>query len=400
LLYFERIPPQKLEPAGAPHTPDWSPLFGAAGLDAAQFQSTEPLWTWLATSDVRAAWTGVWPGTTQSLRVEAAALRGQPVAFSMIGPWSTADRMPRGFKQRENTQIVILIVVVVVVMFGTMFLMRRNLRKGGGDDVAATRLASWVGIAQIGLWLLRSHLAASMGTVAMFFIAIATAIFYAYVVRTMYLALEPHVRRRWPQCMISWTAVLAGRWRDPIVGRDVLAGVVLAIIVRLINVIANLILPVAGSPDLGATNALNGIRSTLSLIMTGVPHGVRDTLLFFFVIFILRILLRNQWLAIGGFMLIFAAQNALQSDHPLIDGTAGFIVFGMIAGVVFRFGLLALAAFIFLDSIVSGVQVTANPSAWYFTNDLLLLAGVLALAGWAFHTSIAGRRLWKHDLLD
>ena len=401
LLYFERIPPQKLEAAAGQQAPDWTPLFDSAGLEVAKLQPTEPLWTWLATSDVRAAWTGVWPGTTRPLRVEAAALRGQPVAFSLMGPWSGTDRMPRaGGNQRENAQIIILIVIVLAVTLGTGFLMRRNTKKGGGDELGATRLASWVGIAQIGLWLLRSHLAASMGTVGMFFIAIATAIFYAFVVRTMYLALEPHVRRRWPQCMISWTAVLAGHWRDPIVGRDVLAGVVLAIIVRLVNAIANLTLPVAASPDFGASNVLNGIRSSLSLILVGVPHGIRDTLFFFFIIFILRILLRNQWLAIAGFMLIFAAQNALQSNQPLIDGTAGFIVFGLIAGVVFRFGLLALAAFIFVDALVGGVQVTANPAAWYFTNDLVLLLGILALAGWAFQTSIAGRRLWKHDLLD
>ena len=32
------------------------------------------------------------------------------------------------------------------------------------------------------------------------------------------------MRRRWPQTLISWTRVLAGRLRDPLVGRDVLVG--------------------------------------------------------------------------------------------------------------------------------------------------------------------------------
>src|SRR5687768_18051298 len=37
-----------------------------------------------------------------------------------------------------------------------------------------------------------------------------------------YLAGEPFVRRRWPWQVISWNRLLAGRWRDPLVGRDVL----------------------------------------------------------------------------------------------------------------------------------------------------------------------------------
>jgi serine/threonine-protein kinase len=400
LLYFERIPQQKLEPDKDQSAPDWNTLFGAAGLDPAQFQPTEPLWTWLATSDVRTAWTGVWPGTTRPLRVEAAALRGQPVAFSLIGPWSPTDRMPpRESTGREKGLFLFISVLTVAVIFGTWLLVRRNVKKGGGDVAGATRLAGWVGMAEMGLWLFRSHLALSMGTFAMFLIAIATAIFYAFVVRTMYLALEPHVRRRWPQTMISWTAVLAGHWRDPIIGRDILAGAVLAIAVKLINTIANLTLPVTDPPDAGATNVLLGIRSTVAVFFVGIPHGIRDTLLFFFVIFVLRVFLRNQWLATAGFMLIFAAQSALQSNHPVIDGIATFVIFGLIAALVLRFGLLALAVFIFVDSVASAVQATTNTSAWYFGNDLLLLAGVLALAAWGFHTSIAGRKLWKQDLL-
>jgi hypothetical protein len=32
------------------------------------------------------------------------------------------------------------------------------------------------------------------------------------------------VRRRWPATLVSWSRLLAGRFRDPLVGRDVLAG--------------------------------------------------------------------------------------------------------------------------------------------------------------------------------
>jgi hypothetical protein len=166
-----------------------------------------------------------------------------------------------------------------------------------------------------------------------------------------------------------------------------------------INQIANLALPSTDPPDLGSTDVLLGIRSTLAVYFRSIPHGIRDTLMFFFVIFILRVLLRNQWLATGSFILIFSALQYFQSGR-IQDGVAALVVFSLVAGLVLRFGLLALATFIFVDSLITYTQVTTSTSAWYFGHNVLLLASVLALAAWGFHTSIAGRRLWKQDLLS
>jgi hypothetical protein len=38
----------------------------------------------------------------------------------------------------------------------------------------------------------------------------------------MYMALEPVVRRRWPEVLVSWSRLLAGRLRDPLVGSHIL----------------------------------------------------------------------------------------------------------------------------------------------------------------------------------
>ena len=40
-----------------------------------------------------------------------------------------------------------------------------------------------------------------------------------------YLGLEPYVRRFSPDSLIGWTRLVAGSWRDPRVGRDVMIGV-------------------------------------------------------------------------------------------------------------------------------------------------------------------------------
>src|SRR6202453_1925569 len=80
LIYFQAIPPQKESAEEISKTPaafDWNILFSAAGLDPAQFHSSQPAWNSLAASDARAAWTGTWPGTARPLRVEAAAWQGK-----------------------------------------------------------------------------------------------------------------------------------------------------------------------------------------------------------------------------------------------------------------------------------------------------------------------------------
>ena len=46
----------------------------------------------------------------------------------------------------------------------------------------------------------------------------------------LYLALEPWVRRRWPHAIISWSRLLSGQLRDPLVGRDILFGVMLGVV--------------------------------------------------------------------------------------------------------------------------------------------------------------------------
>jgi hypothetical protein len=401
LVSFEAIPAQLQEPAKQIPPADWNALFAAAGLDPSKFQPAEPLWTWLAASDTRTAWTGTWPGTGRPLRVEAASLRGKPVAFSLIGPWTKPGRMPpRESSTQESASYSILAVLVVVLCVGAPLLARRNLIQGRGDRKGALRLASFIFCVQMALWITRAHFVASAGTFGMFLLAMCSSVFYGVVVWTIYIALEPYVRRRWPQTLISWTSVLTNRARDPIVGRDVLIGVALGVSVSVIDGLLDLWIGKLGAepPRLGSTSGILGSRTAIGAWLTSVPHGVRDALAFFFLLFLLRVLLRNQWLAGAAFALIFSSLNFLGAGHPMLNGTTAFLICAMFAFTVLRWGLLALAAGIFVSGVLGNVPVTLNSSAWYLGSMVFMLGTVLALAVWAFHTAIAGQRLWKQDL--
>jgi predicted Ser/Thr protein kinase len=401
LLRLERVPEQEQMPASSAAEMDWKPLFDAAGLDRSKFQSTEPLWTSLGTSDTRVAWTGTWPESGRPLRVEAAALRGSPVAFSLISPWTEPSRMPKESSAGQRGQFIILVAITLAIFFGGGWLSRRNLAQGRGDREGAWRLAIWIGWVQMALWVSDAHFNTSIGTFAMFLLAICTAVFYGFVIYVMYIALEPQMRRRWPRTLISWSAILTGQWRDPIVGRDVLVGVVFGVGLSVFSqVVDALALGSSLTPHTRSTNVLSGFRSTLAIGLQSLPRAIRGTLMIVLILFLLRALLRNQWVAGAAFAVVFAMQEVLVDSHPVIDGAESFVVYALIAFVAWRFGLLAVGVWLFSNNLIDSVQATLHSGAWYLGENLFLLACVLGLAAWGCYTSMAGQKLWKTSLLE
>ncbi len=401
LLRFERIPEQHQKPdQGKAPAPDWNALFREASLDPARFQPAEPEWNSLAAYDARSAWTGTWPGTTRPIRVEAAAMRGRPVFFSIIEPWTHPDRNPSD--GGESVKYTILATVFMVVLIAAPFLARANLKRGRGDRRGAFRLAAFTWCVQMLIWLTRSHLAASSGTFGMFLLALCTSVFYGVVIWTVYMALEPYVRRHWPQSLISWSSILIGRLRDPVVGRDVLIGVALGVSLPMVNVVIGWWWRYVGewtpTANYSWTNVLLGARSTLAMCLVQLPHGIRDTLFYLFLIFLFRTLLRNQWLGGAAFALVFVAMAVPGAGHPWLDGIATFMIFGAFAFVTLHWGLLPMAVGIIVDGAIEAIPITANTSAWYFADSIFVLLGIVALTAWGFRTAIAGRQLWKADL--
>jgi hypothetical protein len=99
-------------------------------------------------------------------------------------------------------------------------LARRNLRSGRGDRQSALKLVTAVTVIVTLASLLGSHspldvLIASAGM----------GLFGGCAAWVFYLAVEPAVRRAWPHLLIASTRLIDGRWRDPLVGRSLLAGV-------------------------------------------------------------------------------------------------------------------------------------------------------------------------------
>jgi predicted Ser/Thr protein kinase len=398
LQWFERIPDERMAPLKNAPAVEWGSLFSAAGLDQSRFTPAEPLWNSLAASDTRMAWTANAPGAE---RVEAAALRGTPVFFAVIQPWTRPGRMPSTGNSSGNGLVLpLLAFLLLVICFGAAALALRNLRRQRGDRRGSARLAVFFAAVQMALWLARGHLPASAGTFAMFLIAMCTSIFYGFVIWTVYIALEPYVRRRWPQTLIAWSSVLMGRLRDAVVGRDVLVGCAVGTGTALLGQVLGVWLRRLGdwSPTLGNLEPLLGVRGTLALCISIVPHAIRETLFFFFLIFLLRVLLRSQWLAGAVFALVVASLNLASPVHPLLLASVNFVALFAMAWLVLRWGVLAFATAHLASGLLSNLPATAHTNAWYFGSSLFMAGVVLALTAWAFHTSLAGRKFWKDEL--
>jgi serine/threonine protein kinase len=408
LTYFQAMPPQKQQiqvedkkEAATEAVFDWNILFSAAGLDPTRLQPAQPTWTSLAASDTRVAWTGNWPGTTRPLRVEAASFQGKPVFFSLIGDWTKPERMLSTEKKSlgERAARIIGLLVLGSIVVGSALLARRNYRQGRGDRAGALRLASVMFLLEIGLFLCRSHFASIGDTIGLFILRVSTALFISGTTWMLYLALEPWVRRHWPKTIISWSRLLSAGARDPLVGRDILFGVLLGVVWILIFQIRYIpMMRMGAAPALFSTEALMGGREALGAWLQQWPQSIQTTLVFFFLLFGLKVLLRKEWIAGIVLVAIFALPRGFSSTYMAVEIPAQILVYAIAVLIVLRFGLIPLACAVFTINLMANVPFSSDFSAWYMTTSILALLSVVALAGWGFYHSLGGEPLWRVEL--
>jgi serine/threonine-protein kinase len=402
LTYYLAIPPQledKVEPA---KPVDWNPLFAWAGIDPAQLKPADPIWNSLASSDTRVAWTGAWPGSGFPLRVEAAALHGQPVFFSMVGPWTRAGRQnPARESSGQDAAVILLAILLAITLVIPVLLARSNYLKKRGDPQGAFRLAVFVFFSQLAYWACNAHFVPTLGSFGLFVLAICGALFLATLMGVLYLALEPIVRRRWPHSIISWSRLLLGRWRDPLVGRDVLFGLLIGLFwCLLFEARIALTMHLGDTPDFPSAEYLHGARYVLGRLLREIPLDIRSTLGFFFLLFLVRVALRKTWLTAVVFVALWVAMKVPGSSYPWIDIATWGLLYATGVVCVVRFGLVSLTiAFAGID-ILLNVPWTADLSSWFIGAPIFAYTAFATLGIWAFYTALAGQKLWKGELFE
>lgn len=405
LQHLEVVPPQQDAPAKSDSPPDWPVSFSAAGLDAGAYSPVAPQWTPLAWGDTRAAWAGSVPGRTDiSERIEAAAYRGKPIYFDVIYPWTTPERQAAFTRTlSEKLKTAVLLVLFVAVILTGIFLARRNVRLHRADTPGTFRLGTFVLMTALCIWLLRAHHVASLDEFDLILIAIAWALLATSMVNVLYLALEPYVRRRDPHTLISWTRLLAGKWRDPLVGRDLLIGVAYGVVLSVFEMSDNFLLPLFGksAPEPGGleASALLGVRAAIGLLFYYVLTFVLYALLIFFFLFLLRLILKRDWLAAIIVVLIGASTNQ-GGEYPFVTFAFLGLIWLSILMVLKRFGVLALVVGLVVQNVLVVFPTTSHLYRWYASAGLAGILVILGLAIYGFYTGLAGKPLFTAAALD
>jgi hypothetical protein len=219
----------------------------------------------------------------------------------------------------------------------------------------------------------------------------------------LYVALEPYVRRRWPTTIISWTRLLAGRLRDPVVGGHVLVGILYGVLLSgLVQLLEFLKTQSTGVPSrVVLLDTLQSVPRVASILAGIAPNSLLNTLGIFFIFFLLRTLLRREWLAAATFVVALTAIATLLSQGSIyVSLPIRLAQYGLMIFILLRYGLLPFIVGQAMLNILLFFPITTDFSAWYAGSTIFGLAFIVVLAAWAFHTALGGRALFKENLLD
>ncbi len=400
LLKFSSVPKmQDLAPSqSAVPFSDWSPLFTAAHLDMAAFATAEPRMTPPLGSNARAAWQGTYPGRPDlPVRVEAAAASGKPIYFEIVWPWTKLNQLgtngvPPLFPLVSLVSFIAFVIACQVA--------RYNWRTGRGDTRGALRVAVFSTVAGFLIFGLPIKFAGAGFIGGLLWTAIGDGVILAM----FYLAVEPWARRQCPEAMITWSRILAGRWRDPAVSRDVLLGLAWAMAAALLLLLYYYVdirlgdapawLPGMTLSTLTAEENLGGGRMVIYCILFSLRMGLVLPLFTFTLLVFLRMLLRNRTVA----TIVLAALVT-----PVIYGNSTHAVDWLFAAALAavyiyamqRFGVFVAMVYTAASSLIAGSLLTADFGAWYGLTSMMVVLVISALALAAFQRSQDGRAMFE-----
>jgi hypothetical protein len=399
LTQFHAVPPQQTTGAAAPVAPDWQPVFDVTRWPRERFTPATPEWTPLVAVDTRAAWTGTLPelGSTP-LRLEVGAFRGKIVYVQAVGPWTRPSRVPgpgvHGLARALDTFKVVLVACLIV---GSALLARRMVVLGRGDWRGATTVAVALFVFGLAQWVALSHHVPDYEIEQnKFFDACADLLFRSSIAWLAYLGIEPWIRRHWPSSLISWSRLIGGAFRDPLVGRDFLIGAAFgdasAIYPGLIEYAFYAFGGNALDPSFTGIWALTAPRFVAASLLNGITNAIFNTLLITLLYVVCYRRLRKAWLA--ALLSTVVLTLVITAEDGFGSGAIGFLLIASISALIIAplhfHGMLPFMAAFCVRQILMANALTADLGAWYSTPTWVMGAALMVLTVAAFLNSRAG----------
>ncbi|MCL2641510.1 MAG: serine/threonine protein kinase, partial [Phycisphaerales bacterium] len=387
-----------------PPPPNWyHNLFAAANLNIADLQPTPPQDPLPVYATTRVAYAGTL--NNELVHIEAAECNGKPVFFSITGP-AGEERFQAINTQRQigvGIDIHVWTIMIICLIAVASVLAWRNYRSGKCDRDGAMRVAFVFAIFGLIAWAFRAHHVFNIfHQYPQFQRAFGATLYRAAVIWIFYLALEPYVRRIWPEIIISWNRLLAGKYFDTLVGRDILIGATAGTISMLLHTFDMLIPRWLGLtpplPDLVHASHMVASLNNFSALFNGILSAIFVALGYLLIILILRFLLpkitlRNKIIASSIFILIVTIGLARLTPPDTISLAIQAIVAAIFFFLLIRHGLVALVACLYIRSLLMDFPITYDFSVWYAQAAIIPLLVILFIFFIAFYTALGGRSL-------
>jgi hypothetical protein len=292
-----------------------------------------------------------------------------------------------------------------ILLIAGVILAWRNLRLGRGDRAGGRRLAGYVFVIYLIVLIAyarhSTNLEAEVGLV--FTLGLAQVLLGTARAWVWYMALEPFVRRIWPQILISSSRLLEGRVRDPLVGRDLLAGTLFGTFTILLFNLDYLLQEWLSRGELPWRNffkpTLVGARE-----LVGSAFAVHEAAIFFafFILMMLlvcRIVLKTEHRAIAAHLIILSfVISSLWGGQPALTFLTAAIRCSLLLVLLVRFGILAVVMEFTTVFLFQAFPVTLDTSHWYFGRGAFAVALLAGVAVFGFYTSTRGRRSFGHAI--
>jgi len=232
---------------------------------------------------------------------------------------------------------------------------------------------------------------------------LAGDLFTAGVLWILYLALEPYVRRFWPDAMLGWTRLISGRLRDPRVGRDVLASGVIVVILGVGGALYAVVPPLFGkAPDAPLAGAEVFTLVSLPALFARVWDDLLSSLFvsMFLVLgfVVLRLIFRRMSIAVAVALVLFAVvqggQVIYSETSPWIAGAFQLFIISTVTVAIVRYGLLTTVVALTLANVLNDVPLTPHVTHWTGTTSNLAIAFAIGVAAFGYYASRGGEPLF------
>jgi hypothetical protein len=368
---------------------DWPYLFERAGLNFSDAKTIPDDWYTTQLTDQKFAWEVAHDGN--GIQVHGGKYKDRVVWFEIGPTWDGAAF----YRPVVNSVDWVPNALVVCLLLACLFVARKNKRLGRGDLAGAFRGAAAIFLFTLVWLVLTSHrFSGPYWLFEWLQLVLGRSAGLALQWWVLYMALEPYIRRTYPEALISWNRLLAGRVRDALVGRDVLIGVGFGALMALPNLLTYALpswFPIKQGTPWFSEYALQETSAYLGSLALQAMAALYLALVSLGFVFLAWKIFRSKTTALITlgliWTIIFLHPENLWQELPLSILAAAVLV-----ACLMRVGLLGLVVALFTNVSVFFGCLTTDFSRWYAPRSVTVLALILIIATYAFWVSTAGRK--------